>query len=186
MLALATPVVRPLPAQGVDPRTVLLCGPSGEPAVWVTTPPGWLLDVDAADRPGTPRVMWYRSGDKWRSTDAVVALEWINGTVVTGDAAVDADARRRAAVFPGSSIVAEAPVWTRDGRVATVRAILDGPRETFVTLAYVPSDTKTAVFVLTTRTRAAFDAAMPVFRAVVHSVAAVRRGTSIHPLIGCR
>ncbi len=140
-------------------------------AFTVEAPPGWVLDNQAGQPNGLVAV-FYRTGESWEHGTAVM---YVNTS--SPDSGQDADPLRVIAddsahfvsEAPGISIRTAPSLHTSDGRIAYVRYFAGLPNGRFEAVAYVAEKTLTPMIVLTSRTRAAFEAALPAFAQLVGS-----------------
>jgi len=140
-------------------------------AFTVEAPSGWVLDNQAGQSDGLVAV-FYRTGESWEHGTAVM---YVN--TASPDSGHDADplqviaddSARFASEVPPVSERSAPSLSTRDGRAAHVRYFDGGPRGRYEAVAYIAEKTLTPMIVLTSRTRAAFEAALPAFAQLVGS-----------------
>ena len=140
-------------------------------AFTVEAPPGWVLDNQAGQSSGLVAV-FYRTGESWEHGTAVMYVN--TSSPDSGEAAdplrvIADDSAHFVSEAPAISIRSAPSLRTSDGRVAYVRYFAGGPSGRYEAVAYVAEKTLTPMIVLTARTQAAFEAALPAFAQLVRS-----------------
>jgi len=149
-------------------------------AFMISAPPGWIRDTSASRMLA---VVFYRTGESWQDGDAVMYLNTVvpdSGRQADPAQELREDSLRFNLLAPGVRVARLALMRTKDGRLAAVQRFTPDPRtyeglpsRGFVVLAYVQDKTVTPVLVLSARTHAAFEAALPAFRYLVSSYSLV-------------
>ena len=139
----------------------------------VTAPPGWVLDNQAGQVDRLVAV-FYREGESWRDGVAVMYVNTVvpdSGHPASPAQVMQDDSARFMREVRGMQVSPAASLHTSDQRVAEVRHFVSEVSGTFEAVAYVAERTVTPVIVLTARSRAAFEQALPAFEALVGSYA---------------
>ena len=137
----------------------------------VSEPNGWVLDSQAGKSQDLS-VVFYKRGQSWQNGDAVI---YINLNSRRKGVSLEREAKEDVAEFskrePDLLIAPAQPLQTRDGRKALTYTFLhrDG-KPPFEKTAYIQMPTITQTVVLTAKTRASYDAALPTFASIVGSL----------------
>lgn len=148
----------------------------------VRAPAGWILDVRSQRNNGLPAVL-YRRGESWQTGPAVMYVNTIvpdSGVADPLRRVIRADSVRFADAIAGMHVDTAATLRTAGNRAAFTRSF-HGDSGNLELVAYVPSRTIITLFVLSARTRPAFDAARSSFEALVRSYRFLTDRVTVRP-----
>jgi len=137
----------------------------------VGEPKGWVLDSEAGKSQDLS-VVFYKQGQSWQNGNAVI---YINLNPRSKGVSLEREAKEDVAEFskrePDLLILPAPPLKTQDGRRALTFTFMHRKGQPlFEKTAYVQMPTITQTIVLTAKTRTSYEAALPVFATVVHSL----------------
>jgi hypothetical protein len=180
LLLAATCAIRPLVAQSGVGDSAIIFG--AHHAFSVRAPAGWILDVRSQRNNGVPAVL-YRRGETWQAGPAVMYVNTIvpdSGVADPLRRVIRADSVRFADAIAGMRVDTAATLRTADNRAAFTRSF-HGDSGNLELVAYVPSRPIITLFVLSARTRPAFDAARSSFEALVRSYRFLTDRVTVRP-----
>ncbi len=135
----------------------------------LTAPQGWVFDAEAARNQGLPAVL-YPEGDSWRESVAVMYPNTVHRRDGEGvERLIARDIQTFREHGPALRVEIAEPETTRDGKPALVRLFSGGEHGNFEAVGYVEEARAHTLLVLTSRTQAAFQDALPAFRALLRS-----------------
>jgi hypothetical protein len=121
--------------------------------------------------PGVPAA-FHRAGETWRDATAVLYVNtftFARDSALSPERAFLRDSAEFRADSPGLIVSARPPLRTADGRDAIVRVFRGDVRGNVEAIAYVRERTVLPLIVLSARSPAEFDAALPGFESLVRS-----------------
>ena len=140
-------------------------------AFMIEAPPGWVIDNQAGVPLGLYAV-FYRNGESWQEGTAVM---YVNTASPDSGRAADPlcifaeDSARFVRVTPTMRIVRAPSLQTHDHHVAYVRYFSGASNGRYEAVAYITETTVTPMIVLSSKTQAGFQSALPAFDQLVES-----------------
>lgn len=141
----------------------------GELAVAVIAPEGWVLDNKSGVSQGTHAVL-YPEGSSWKDAPEVMYVN--TGQIEPGgsiDTVIAEDVDKFKKKFPRANIEMLAPITTKSGAQAQVRAFSEGDYLNYEAVAYARLGNDVALYVLTCRDKSGYDRTISLFRDMVSS-----------------
>lgn len=139
----------------------------------LNAPNGWTLDCEAGRSDG-PLTVLYRVGESWRDGHAVMYANVLSlepGADSAIAKRIDAEARDWKQRTGDAVVTREPNIRTEAGITASVRRFVSKAHGLREIVAYIPRGREMPILAMTARSRRAFDAALPAFRALVRSYA---------------